>query len=175
MDAKERAIRELYDARARRDWVAVGAVLAEDVVWHEPGEEDYSGDHRGRDAVLALHPRRDHGFALTSVVGVAAAAEPAARRAVQLLVRRGPHRCGGRELRGIRRRHPSRAGPQPRDPVTRIGHDAAFVRVRRLAECRGDARRERLEVEERERRVGHPHTLPPTIPGGRSRRTRGAT
>ena len=23
-------------------------------MWHEPGEEDYSGDHRGRDAVIGL-------------------------------------------------------------------------------------------------------------------------
>jgi len=54
VDAKERVIRELYDARARRDWEAVRAAFAEDVVWHEPGEEDYSGDHRGRDVVIAL-------------------------------------------------------------------------------------------------------------------------
>jgi ketosteroid isomerase-like protein len=54
MDAKERIVRELYAARARRDWDAVRRLLADDVVWHEPGEEDYSGDHRGREAVVAL-------------------------------------------------------------------------------------------------------------------------
>ena len=57
MDAKERAIRQLYEARARRDWDTVRSLLAEEVVWHEPGEEDYSGDHRGRDAVLGLLQR----------------------------------------------------------------------------------------------------------------------
>jgi ketosteroid isomerase-like protein len=54
VDSKERAIRELYDARARRDWEAVGSFLADQVGWHEPGEEDHSGDFRGRDEVVAL-------------------------------------------------------------------------------------------------------------------------
>lgn len=53
MDAKEQAIRDLYDARARRDWEGVSRLLVDDVVWHAPGEEDFSGDHRGRDGVLA--------------------------------------------------------------------------------------------------------------------------
>jgi uncharacterized protein len=52
--ANERLIRNLYDARARRDWDAVGAALADEVGWHEPGEEDHSGDFRGRDEVVAL-------------------------------------------------------------------------------------------------------------------------
>ena len=47
-------IRDLYGARARRDWEAVGALLADKVGWHEPGEEDHSGDFRGRDEVVAL-------------------------------------------------------------------------------------------------------------------------
>jgi uncharacterized protein len=54
VDAKELAIRELYDARARRDWLAVGTLLADEVGWHEPGEEDHSGDYRGRAEVVAL-------------------------------------------------------------------------------------------------------------------------
>jgi uncharacterized protein len=54
LDPKERAIRELYEARARRDWVAVGALFADEIGWHEPGEEDHSGDFRGRDEVVAL-------------------------------------------------------------------------------------------------------------------------
>ena len=54
MDPKERTIRALYDARARRDWGAVAEVFAQDIVWHEPGEEDYSADHKGRETVLAL-------------------------------------------------------------------------------------------------------------------------
>jgi uncharacterized protein len=54
VDVKEQAIRDLYEARARRDWDAVAALLADEVGWHEPGEEDLSGDYRGRDDVVAL-------------------------------------------------------------------------------------------------------------------------
>jgi uncharacterized protein len=54
MDANERAIRNLYEARRQRDWDAVGALLADEVGWHEPGEEVHSGDFRGRDDVVAL-------------------------------------------------------------------------------------------------------------------------
>jgi uncharacterized protein len=54
VDSKERAIRELYDARARRDWDAVRELFADEIVWHEPGEEDHSGDYRGREEVIAL-------------------------------------------------------------------------------------------------------------------------
>jgi len=54
MDGKEQVIRELYDARARRDWDAVRALLADEVGWHEPGEEEHSGDFRGREDVMSL-------------------------------------------------------------------------------------------------------------------------
>jgi ketosteroid isomerase-like protein len=54
VDAKERAIRDFYDARSRRDWEAVGSLLADEVGYHEPGEEDHSGDFKGRDEVVAL-------------------------------------------------------------------------------------------------------------------------
>src|SRR5262245_60940042 len=54
MDPKERAIRELYEARSRRDWDATGALFADEIGWHEPGEEDHSGDFRGRAEVVAL-------------------------------------------------------------------------------------------------------------------------
>ena len=54
MHRNEEAIRELYAARARRDWPAVGSLLADEVGYHEPGEEDHSGDYRGRDEVVAL-------------------------------------------------------------------------------------------------------------------------
>jgi uncharacterized protein len=54
VDSNERAIRDLYDARARRDWTAVDALFADEVGWHEPGEEDHSGDFLGRDEVVAL-------------------------------------------------------------------------------------------------------------------------
>jgi uncharacterized protein len=54
MDPKERAIRKLYDARARRDWDAVPALFATEIVWHEPGEEDHSGRYRGPADVVEL-------------------------------------------------------------------------------------------------------------------------
>jgi len=59
VDPKEGAIRELYQARARQDWETVAALLADDVAWHEPGDQDFSGDSRGRDAVLALMRKLD--------------------------------------------------------------------------------------------------------------------
>jgi uncharacterized protein len=55
MDRKERAIRDLYDARARRDWHGVRELLADDVGWHEPATgADHAGTHRGADTVVAL-------------------------------------------------------------------------------------------------------------------------
>jgi hypothetical protein len=54
VDPKERAVRELYAARGRRDWDAVRLLFADEIAWHEPGEEDHSGDFRGRDEVVAL-------------------------------------------------------------------------------------------------------------------------
>ena len=54
MDPKERTIRAFYNARMRRDWNAVGSLLTDEVGYHEPGEEDHSGDFKGRDQVVAL-------------------------------------------------------------------------------------------------------------------------
>ena len=55
MEPKEQLVREFYAARARRHWPGVRALLADDVVWHELGpEQDYSGDHRGREQVVSL-------------------------------------------------------------------------------------------------------------------------
>jgi ketosteroid isomerase-like protein len=54
VDPKERVIRDLYDARARRDWDAVAALFADEIGYHEPGEEDHSGDFRGRGEVVEL-------------------------------------------------------------------------------------------------------------------------
>jgi uncharacterized protein len=54
VDDKAQLIKEFYAARTRRDWGAVRELLASDVVWREAGEEDYSGEHHGRDEVTAL-------------------------------------------------------------------------------------------------------------------------
>jgi ketosteroid isomerase-like protein len=43
-------VRALYDARARNDLEAAAAVIALDVVWHEP--YDYLGTLHGREAVI---------------------------------------------------------------------------------------------------------------------------
>ncbi|WUH98481.1 nuclear transport factor 2 family protein [Spirillospora sp. NBC_00431] len=54
MSALESLVRDFYAARDREDWPAVERTLAADVAWHEPGGEDYSGHHHGRDTVLRL-------------------------------------------------------------------------------------------------------------------------
>jgi ketosteroid isomerase-like protein len=55
--SNERLIREFYEARARSDWAAASGMLAQDVVWHEDQQQDYSGDHHGRDHVIKLLAR----------------------------------------------------------------------------------------------------------------------
>jgi uncharacterized protein len=57
VDPKETAIRALYAARADREHDRVRPLLGDDTVWHEPREEDYSGDYRGPDAVIELLDR----------------------------------------------------------------------------------------------------------------------
>ena len=54
VDVNADVVRRLYAARAAGDFAAVAALLADDIVWHEPGQFDYSGDHVGKDSVLAL-------------------------------------------------------------------------------------------------------------------------
>lgn len=71
MEAKERIVRDIYAARGRRDWDAVRDLLAEDVVWHEGnGNQDYSGDHHGRETVAELIAK------LVEVTGGTFALEP---------------------------------------------------------------------------------------------------
>lgn len=54
MHAHEQLIRDFYAARDRRDWAMVGELLDPNVRWRESGEEDYSGEHCGRDTVIGL-------------------------------------------------------------------------------------------------------------------------
>ena len=54
VDVNAEVVRRLYAARAVGDFDAVARLLAGDIVWHEPGQFDYSGDHVGKDAVLTL-------------------------------------------------------------------------------------------------------------------------
>lgn len=46
--------RTYFTAVQTGDMPALGDLLAEDIVWHQPGAHRFSGDHRGRDAVFAL-------------------------------------------------------------------------------------------------------------------------
>ncbi|MGJ5894111.1 nuclear transport factor 2 family protein [Streptomyces niveiscabiei] len=46
--------REYFTAIQTGDLPRVGELLDEDVVWHQPGANRFSGEHTGRDAVFAL-------------------------------------------------------------------------------------------------------------------------
>jgi ketosteroid isomerase-like protein len=44
-------VHRYFDALAAKDFATVGAVLADDIVWHQPGGNRFSGTHRGSAAV----------------------------------------------------------------------------------------------------------------------------
>ena len=44
-------VREYFDALSAKDFAAVAALLADDIVWHQPGGNQFSGTHRGGSAV----------------------------------------------------------------------------------------------------------------------------
>ncbi|MFI0373301.1 nuclear transport factor 2 family protein [Actinomadura sp. 1N219] len=52
--ADEDVIRSFYTARSNGDTQTLRELLAPDVRWHEPGDEDYSGTHQGRETVITL-------------------------------------------------------------------------------------------------------------------------
>lgn len=54
MDANADIVRRLYAARAAGSCEEVAEFFADDIIWHEPGDFDYSGDHAGKERVLAL-------------------------------------------------------------------------------------------------------------------------
>ena len=47
-------IRKGYEAFANGDMAALTNLFAEQVVWHLPGDNQISGEHRGRNAVFAV-------------------------------------------------------------------------------------------------------------------------
>ena len=49
-----RLVRKGYDAFNKADITAIGDILGEDVVWHEPGRSVVAGDYTGGDEVLGL-------------------------------------------------------------------------------------------------------------------------
>lgn len=50
----EALARRIHAAFHAGDLEAIGRELADDVVWHTPGTNALAGEHRGREAVLAL-------------------------------------------------------------------------------------------------------------------------
>ena len=49
----EELAQRAFDAFSKGDFEAVAALLADDIVYHVPGRGPLSGDHRGKDHVLA--------------------------------------------------------------------------------------------------------------------------
>ena len=47
-------LRKGYEAFAKGDIAAITDMFAEDMVWHVPGNNLISGEHKGRDAVFAV-------------------------------------------------------------------------------------------------------------------------
>ena len=47
-------MRKGYEAFAKGDMAALTGLFAEDVVLHQPGNNQISGEHKGRDAVFAV-------------------------------------------------------------------------------------------------------------------------
>jgi ketosteroid isomerase-like protein len=54
MHPNEVLLRREYEAFAQRDLATLDEVFAEDVVYHIPGHNPFSGDHRGKEAVFRL-------------------------------------------------------------------------------------------------------------------------
>lgn len=69
----EALARRMHAAFHRGDLAALGQELADDVEWHVPGRTILSGDHQGRDAVLAFLRRAVEATAGTLHVDLLAA------------------------------------------------------------------------------------------------------
>src|ERR1700754_1748794 len=54
MSSAEQVVRRYFDALAAQDFGTVAASLAEDVVWHQPGANRFSGVQRGAPAAGAM-------------------------------------------------------------------------------------------------------------------------
>jgi ketosteroid isomerase-like protein len=52
--AKEAVVRQMIDALMRRDAVAIGDLISDDIVYHFPGRSVVAGTYRGRAEVLGL-------------------------------------------------------------------------------------------------------------------------
>ena len=47
-------IKDVFEAYARRDLPVIAGFMAEDMVFHFPGRNPFSGDYEGRDATLRM-------------------------------------------------------------------------------------------------------------------------
>ncbi|MFN2593311.1 MAG: nuclear transport factor 2 family protein [Actinomycetota bacterium] len=54
MHQNEEMVRRFYAAFSSGDGEALTTLMAPDIVWSSPGNSQISGDHKGRDEVLAL-------------------------------------------------------------------------------------------------------------------------
>ena len=54
----EDLLRQGYDAFGRGDMEWLDEHFADDIVWHVPGHNPFSGDHRGKEAVFALFAKQ---------------------------------------------------------------------------------------------------------------------
>jgi ketosteroid isomerase-like protein len=48
-------VRRGYEAFSKADIDTLSQLIAQDAVQHMPGHNEFSGDHRGRDAILAMY------------------------------------------------------------------------------------------------------------------------
>src|SRR3712207_6233789 len=53
MEKKTEKVRQFYTALAQGDFETVGALLSDDLVWHQPGEGALSGVYNGKQNVFA--------------------------------------------------------------------------------------------------------------------------
>ena len=54
MHPNEDLLRREYDAFARDDVASLDEIFADDIVYHVPGHNPFSGDYRGKEAVFEL-------------------------------------------------------------------------------------------------------------------------
>lgn len=53
MEKKIEKVRQFYTALAQGDFETVGALLSDDLVWHQPGQGALSGTYNGKQNVFA--------------------------------------------------------------------------------------------------------------------------
>jgi uncharacterized protein len=60
MHPNEDLLRREYDAFAREDLTSLDEIFADDIVYHVPGHNPFSGDYRGKEAVYELFRQDRH-------------------------------------------------------------------------------------------------------------------